>query len=86
MAKYEVIRPWHGVKKGDQVEIKGELHPAIKANVRQVSAAQLDPATQGDRKEAVVARLNELGIEHDARKGVAKLAELLPDGDPLKSE
>jgi hypothetical protein len=33
MAKYEVVRPWFGVKVGQVVELK-ELHPALKSNVR----------------------------------------------------
>jgi hypothetical protein len=33
MAKYEVVRPWFGVKVGEVVELK-ELHPALKSNVR----------------------------------------------------
>ncbi len=48
MAKYEVIRPWHGVRLGDVVELK-KLHPALKANVRPLrgQAAELTPATPG---------------------------------------
>ncbi len=30
MAKYEVIRPWHGVTVGDVVEFES-LHPALKS-------------------------------------------------------
>ena len=33
MAKYEVVRPWFGVKIGDVVELK-DLHPALRSNVR----------------------------------------------------
>ena len=33
MARYEVIRPWFGVKKGDVVETE-KLHPALTANVK----------------------------------------------------
>lgn len=46
MAKYEVIRPWHGVKRGDVVEIE-KLHSALKSNVRLLNGevAELDPAT-----------------------------------------
>lgn len=35
MAKYQVIRAWHGVSVGQVVELK-ELHPALKANVIEV--------------------------------------------------
>lgn len=44
--KYEVIKPWFGVKLGDVVELK-ELHPSLKANVRPLvgKAAELVPAT-----------------------------------------
>lgn len=36
MAKYEVIRPWHGVKQGDIVDLK-EVHPSLKPRVRLVA-------------------------------------------------
>lgn len=44
--KYEVIRPWHGVKAGQVVNLP-KLHPALKANVRPLrgEAAELVPAT-----------------------------------------
>lgn len=52
---------------------------------------ELTPATPGgpdmnekDRKALIVARLKELKVEHDGRKGADELATLLPDGDPLK--
>lgn len=47
MQKYEVIRPWHGVKRGDVVEL-ATLHPALEANVRLLVgevAGELTPAT-----------------------------------------
>ncbi|EAS2197388.1 glycoprotein [Salmonella enterica] len=47
MAKYEVVRPWFGVKVGDVVELK-ELHPALKSNVRLMrgeAGGDLTPAT-----------------------------------------
>ncbi|KJP72575.1 hypothetical protein SR76_11530 [Enterobacter hormaechei subsp. steigerwaltii] len=47
MAKYEVVRPWFGVKVGDVVELK-ELHPALKSNVRLMkgeAGGELKPAT-----------------------------------------
>ncbi|HCW18467.1 hypothetical protein [Achromobacter sp.] len=51
----------------------------------------LTPASPGasdmnekDRKALIVARLKELKVEHDGRKGADELATLLPDGDPLK--
>lgn len=90
--KYEVIRPWHGVKAGDVVTLK-TLHPALNANVRPLrgQAAELVPATPntrtGDKKPAkadITKRLKELDIEFDGRKSAEELAELLPDGDPLK--
>ncbi|GAB1837142.1 hypothetical protein MyNCGM121_39220 [Achromobacter xylosoxidans] len=53
---------------------------------------KLTPATPGapdanekDRKALIVARLKELKVEHDGRKGADELAALLPDGDPLKA-
>ena len=46
MAKYEVIRPWHGVVLGDVIELK-DLHPALEPNVRLLkgAAAELAVAT-----------------------------------------
>lgn len=50
--KYEVIKPWHGVKLGDVVELK-ELHPSLKANVRPLvgKAAELVPAVSEESEE-----------------------------------
>jgi hypothetical protein len=85
--KYEVIRPWHGVKAGDVVELK-QLHPALKTNVRPIQggAAKLEPATPGGapKKGDIIKRLKELEIEFDGRASADDLAALLPDGDPLK--
>lgn len=92
MAKYEVVRPWYGVKVGDVVEVE-ELHPALKSNLRLMkgeAAGTLTPATPSagsdakPRKEAVIARLDELGIEHKGNLGIEKLSELLPDGELQK--
>lgn len=92
MAKYEVVRPWHGVKVGDVVEVE-ELHPAMKSNLRLMkgeAGGTLTPATPSTgsnakpRKEAVIARLDELGIEHKGNLGIEKLSELLPDGELQK--
>lgn len=88
MAKYEVIRPWHGVKKGAVVDLK-HLHPALKANVRPLGgeAAELVPATPSSKppnKGEIAKRLKELEIEFDGRQSAAELLALLPDGDPLK--
>lgn len=89
MAKYEVVRPWNGVKVGDVVELK-ELHPALKSNVRLMrgeAGGELSPATPAagtdtkSRKEVIQARLTELGIEFKGTLGVEKLGELLPDGE-----
>lgn len=46
MPKYEVIRPWNGVKAGDVLELS-HVHPALKPNVRQLGgeATELVPAT-----------------------------------------
>lgn len=90
--KYEVIRPWHGVKAGQIVEL-AKLHPALKANVRPLrgQAAELVPATPsastGDKKPSkadIAKRLKELDIDFDGRKNAEELVELLPDGDPMK--
>jgi hypothetical protein len=83
--KYEVIKPWHGVDKGDVVELE-KVHPSLKSHVRKLSdkaAAELVPATPAatSRKEAIAARLTELGIEFKGTLGADRLAELLPDGE-----
>lgn len=87
--KYEVIKPWHGVSLGDVVQLE-KLHPSLKSHVRKLSgkaSAELSPATpdatteKQSRKEVVVKRLDELGIEHKGNLGAEKLAELLPDGE-----
>lgn len=92
MAKYEVVRPWHGVKIGDVVEME-ELHQALKSNLRLMNGeagGTLTPATPAAgsdakyRKEAIIARLDELGIEHKSNLGIEKLSELLPDGELQK--
>lgn len=87
--KYEVIKPWHGVALGDVVDL-GKVHPSLKPHVRKLSdkaAAELVPATPGAgtdnkaRKEAVIARLDALGIEHKGNLRLEKLTELLPEGE-----
>lgn len=87
--KYEVIKPWHGVKNGDVVQLE-KLHPSLKSHVRKLSgkaSAELVPATPSAtsdkqaRKDAITKRLDELGIEYKGNLGADKLAELLPDGE-----
>lgn len=87
--KYEVIKPWHGVAKGDVVQLE-TVHPSLKPHVRRLSgkaSAELVPATpdatseKQARKEKIAARLTELGIEYRGNLGADKLAELLPDGE-----
>lgn len=89
MAKYEVIRPWHGVTVGDVVEFES-LHPVLKPNVRLKrgdAGGTLNPATPGagndgkSRKEIIADRLKELGIEFKGTLGAEKLSELLPEGE-----
>lgn len=88
MSKYEVVKPWHGVSKGQTVEI-GELHPALASHVRLIGGAsgELSPATpeaksdSKTRKEVIADRLTELGIEFKGNLGAEKLSELLPDGE-----
>ncbi|WP_421531979.1 hypothetical protein [Lelliottia amnigena] len=89
MAKYEVVRPWFGVKAGDVVELE-TLHPALKSNVREMkgeAGGELTPATPGagtgekSRKEIIQQRLTELGIEFKGNLGAEKLSELLPEGE-----
>ncbi|MGO3569665.1 MAG: hypothetical protein ACTIOQ_17695 [Serratia grimesii] len=89
MAKYEVIRPWNGVKLGEVLELDN-LHPALKSNVRLMlgeAGGELTPATPGAgneakyRKETIANRLTELAIEFKGNLGADRLAELLPDGE-----
>jgi hypothetical protein len=87
--KYEVIKPWHGVKEGDVFEFE-TVHPSLKPHLRKLSgkaATELVPATPSAgtdkqaRKDAIAKRLDELGIEYKGTLGADKLAELLPDGE-----
>lgn len=87
--KYEVIKPWHGVAKGDVVQLE-KVHPSLKSHVRKLSdkaSAELVPATPNAtsdkqaRKDAITRRLDELGIEYKGNLGADKLAELLPEGE-----
>lgn len=48
MAKYEVIRPWHGVEMGQIIEV-ASLHPALLNNVRMVPSGTLTPAVDEER-------------------------------------
>lgn len=90
--KYKVIRPWVGVKAGQVVQME-KLHPSLKANVIPLDDdPTLEPATPAagtgnagnDRKSVIVARLKELNIEFDGRKGAEDLAALLPNGEMEK--
>ncbi|WXL23919.1 hypothetical protein WG219_11185 [Ectopseudomonas mendocina] len=87
MPKFEVIRPWFGVKAGDVVELDA-VNPALESNVRQLSegVASLEVATpvKAPKKGDIAKRLKELGIEFDGKAATEELAALLPDGDPLK--
>ena len=93
MAKYEVVRPWFGVKAGQVVEIDS-LNRALKSNVRLLvgEVAELTPATPGATsgveksatKKEVAERLKELDIKFDGRASLEELIALLPDGDSLK--
>lgn len=89
MAKYEVIRPWHGVAVGDVVEFES-LHPVLKPNVRLMrgeAGGTITPATPDagndgkSRKEIIAERLKELNIEFKGNLGADRLAELLPEGE-----
>jgi hypothetical protein len=78
MDKYEVIRPWNGVEIGDVLELE-KLHPALKSNVR-LMRGEAGNETKS-RKDAIKARLTDLGIEFKGNLGEEKLAELLPEGE-----
>lgn len=87
--KYQVTKAWHGVAVGDVVELD-KLHPSLKYHVLKLSdsaVSGLAPATpegasdKQARKQAITARLTELGIEFKGNLGAEKLAELLPDGE-----
>lgn len=84
--KYEVVRPWHGVAKGEVIE-REFIHPALASHVRKLSpqaAAVLTPAVAApapSRKDEIKAQLTALGIEFDGRKSADELAALLPAGE-----
>ncbi|NIF57532.1 glycoprotein [Enterobacter sp. Ap-916] len=47
MARYEVVKPWHGVAVGDVVDMD-TLHPALQPHLRLIkgeAAGELTPAT-----------------------------------------
>jgi len=52
MAKYEVVHPWFGVRRGDVVELE-TVHPALKPNIRPLigGSAELVPAIQETTSE-----------------------------------
>lgn len=82
--KYEIIRPWHGVKKGQVLEI-AKLTPSLAPRVRALSeeaAAVLTtavaPSDAQPNKQEVIAQLKEHGIQFDGRKSAEELAQLLP--------
>lgn len=53
MAKYEVIIPWLGVTQGEVIETDS-LHPAIRANVRDLPADAFKPASEQEPKQLEV--------------------------------
>lgn len=87
MPKYEVIRPWHGVQRGDVIETVKEINRLFAPNVRLVGnpARSEKSAPAAVDKKAIMARLNELKIRYDGKADPADLLALLPDGDPLKA-
>ena len=72
------------IQKGEKVVLLDDL---IATGGTMKAAAELVPATPGAgtdnkaRKEAVIARLDALGIEHKGNLGLEKLTELLPEGE-----
>lgn len=46
--QYEVVRPWHGVKSGQIIEIKGKVPPILRTRVNKV--AGLVPAVAPEPK------------------------------------
>lgn len=98
MAKYILTSKVTGktvLTPGTPVDLSAEqaAHPFWKNRVRKAdSGARLEPATPsastGEKKPTkadIAKRLKELEIDFDGRKSAEELAELLPDGDPLKS-
>lgn len=95
MPKFEIVRPWFGVKAGDVVDLE-TVHHSLVSHVKPLSGAVaevaelLEPSTPAATepvevtRPAIMARLRELEIEFDARLGDAKLLALLPEDDPLK--
>ncbi|MEX5486735.1 glycoprotein [Proteus mirabilis] len=72
MTKYEVIIPWHGVEKGQVIELEN-LHPAFKANVRALSndAAELVPATPKAKSKKTKMNSRESGFFMPSKGGFA---------------
>ena len=51
--RYEVIIPWLGVTQGDVIETDS-LHPAIRANVRELPADAFKPVSEPEPKQLEV--------------------------------
>lgn len=95
-AKYVLLRKIIGAEvlsPGAVIELSPEqaAHPLYRTRVRKADdGVELAPASPGaalgaeKAKAAIIARLKELGVKYDGRKGADELATLLPDGDPLK--
>ncbi|TNF65774.1 hypothetical protein FBF48_10275 [Streptococcus salivarius] len=96
MPKYEIVRPWFGVKAGDVVDME-RVHPSLASHVKLLSgtvaevAELLDPTAPPPppppvevTRQAIMNRLRELKIQFHAKLGDDKLLALLPDDDPLK--
>ncbi|MCD2791898.1 hypothetical protein OFL75_11295 [Pseudomonas aeruginosa] len=87
MPKYEVIKPWNGVSKGQVLELDS-LASALLPNVREVGALKsgsltLDVSTQVDeaaRQALAEARVSVDAMIDEAKAQAGTLTPAIPDG------
>lgn len=85
MAKYQVVRAWHGVTVGQVVEME-KVHPSLKANV--IPLSQVTPAHDeaGDLLKQAQAEIDAMReraeaerIKQDAQQKAGELTPATPD-------
>ncbi|WP_188074483.1 hypothetical protein [Pusillimonas sp. ANT_WB101] len=77
MAKYQVTRPWHGVKMGQIVDLK-QVHPALRANVMLVGEGVSDK----DQASSIIAQAQASAetLRKDTEMELSKQIEAAIDG------
>jgi F0F1-type ATP synthase membrane subunit b/b' len=65
MAKYQVVRAWHGVSVGQVVELD-EVHPSLKANVMPVASASVNSSEADDMLQRARVEVEEMRKQAEA--------------------